>query len=900
MHQELSKRWGSTRTLLRLGEERVRRSLVAHTWMFWALRSLVLLVFGGAFWLLFGLAGLLGAIAIVCFLLLGWPGRWLAMPAAILLPALGVIPYIWDDAAADLLALVLFFAFFAAATIEVISRRQTVEESQELPKVTGSDNVYRTTIMRVASARSDYLIPAAIAAVAAQSWFEPGTLIAFGDIFPLIDPSNLLAKSLPTWSTLADGLGSRSIGIVVAPVSAFASALHSVGLSEAVIERVFLTGLFVGEALAISFLIATVWPHARLIARLAGALFYLFNLLAFFNLPGAVQMLAFSLLPLLAALMIRGLQSRQRKYPILWALISIGLSYVAANPPLALVTAAGSILLAIAVHLSRNGDLRAIVAFSARAFSLSVLLNVWWIVPVLLSVGGSTGIASIPTSPEEWGWTQARNSITNLLSLNASWGWPQPLYFPYASTYQNPILGVITYAPAAIGLGALAFHTRRGRLVPLLAVTSLILIFLSKGVHEPFEEVNAWITQHVPGFWIIREPASKLLPLVVVLLTLLIVSSINNAVDLVKQGRYSERFKWIDPASGVVLVGLMLPLAAWPVITGHIVADERPTLPPVHISVPDHWEAAAELLNSTGGAGSGAVLVLPLSDYYQMPYEWGFYGTDAIPSHLIRHPVVQGISLGYIPTLPVANDLILRLESAIRRGDAGEGERLMKTLGVRYVLVRGDLDLKLAKSLNRSLVDEQVYNGRLSESSLVSRIASFGPLTLYESTSSNAGPVTTWGAARGSSEVAVGASRFSSDEVATLESSSSWPSSLGGEDPGPEVKLREASEARYVAEIEGMDGPFLLTLNQNFDDGWHASVSGNKQSLPHTRVNGFANGWLIREAGSIEVVIEYGPETWALLARVVSMAGLIGLSAVMLGPLLLKKLDKRRRNREAP
>ena len=895
MHQAITRRWVSGRDALRDTEARLRHFLAATGPVSLIARALLAAAFITALGLLFGWAGVLCAMAIVGLSVFAWPGRWLAMPAATLIPALGLLPYVWDEAATDSLAMVIVFTLFAAAAVELVARRKEVDDfavDVPHPRAT-SDNIVVKTVVT----RAEYLIPAAIAAVAAQSWFTSGTLIAFGDIFPFIDPGNLLAKSLPTWSTLADGLGSRSIGIVIAPMSAVVSILQSLGLSDAMTERIVLTGLFVGEALAISYLIATVWPNARLMARLAGSMFYLFNLLAFFNLPGAAQMLAFSLLPLLAALMIRGLRSGRNRYAVIWALVSIALSYVAANPPLAVATALGSIVIAVAVQWARGGDLRSVARFSARAFPLSLLLNLWWVVPVAMTIGGSTGIASIPTSPEEWGWTQARNSFANLLSLNASWGWPQLLYFPYATAYQNPILGVITYAPAAIGFGALAFRTQRSRLVPLLASMSLVLIFLSKGLHAPFENVNAWITDHVPGFWIIREPASKLLPIVVVLLSLLIVWSVNKAADMARLGRYSQRFKWMDPAGGVVAVGLLLPLAAWPVITGDIVADERPTLPPVHISIPEHWEAAAGLLNSPEEAQEGAVLVLPLSDYYQMPYEWGFYGTDAIASHLIRRPVVQGTSLGYIPALPAAHQMISGLEAAIRHGDAGEGERLMKALGIRYVLVRGDIDRHLAEQLNRYVINDEAYDGRLSESSLVSQLATFGPLTLYESTWSDAGPMTTWSAVRDARAAPYSGSRPGSDEVATVDSPLDVDLPVGRAPLAPEMRLTDASESRYVAEIDGVDGPFLMTLNQNFDEGWRAFISGRDEPLPHVVANGFANGWLVSGEGSMEVVVEYGPEKWALYARAASILGVVVLGAMALRP-LVKRLTAR--SQQAP
>ena len=46
---------------------------------------------------------------------------------------------------------------------------------------------------------------------------------------------------------------------------------------------------------------------------------------------------------------------------------------------------------------------------------------------------------------------------------------------------------------------------------------------------------------------------------------------------------------------------------------------------------------------------SGAVLVLPPDDFYQMPYRWGYYGTDSFIPDLMNRPVLVPSGQGYSP-----------------------------------------------------------------------------------------------------------------------------------------------------------------------------------------------------------------------------------------------------------
>jgi hypothetical protein len=213
----------------------------------------------------------------------------------------------------------------------------------------------------------------------------------------------------------------------------------------------------------------------------------------------------------------------------------------------------------------------------------------------------------------------------------------------------------------------------------------------------------------------------------------------------------------------------------------------------------------------------------------------------------------------------------------------------MKALGIRYVLVRGDIDRSLAGELGRSVSDEKVYEEGLSQSSLVAPVAQFGPLTVYESTSTDVGLMATWSGVRDPGAATFLGSRPGSDEVATVGSQPGMNLPDGALQSSPELRLTEISETSYVAEIDDVEGPFLLTLNQNFDEGWTATLAGRDDSLPHIVANDFANGWVVQGEGPMRVIVEYRPERWSLLARAVSIAGLIVLGMVLLRTLVWKK-----------
>jgi hypothetical protein len=826
----------------------------------------------------FSWLGLLTVVTVAVWRLRSWPARWIAFPMVVVLPAVGLLAGTYGEQYADYLATFIFFALLSAVVVDVLTPSEPLEsEVPVLARRQKRENAQARPFHKArmwVGARGDYVVVSLIATAAAQTWFRSGAYIAFGDLFPFLQGSALVPKSIPVWGTLSHGLGARSSAIVTAPVAMLERAFETLGGSGPLFERTFITGLFVAQALAIVFLIRTVWPSSRLWARMAGGLFFLFNLLGFFNLPGSVQMLAFAALPLMTGLMLRGLESGKIKYAYGWAFASLTLGYVAANLPLAAVTFAGSVILAVGIHLARAGPVRHLLRFCAAAFPLFLLFNLWWIVPAAITLLGATNLAAIPTSPEDWGWTHARNSFSNLFSLNAAWGWPQTIYYPYANSYLNPLMSVFIYAPASIACGCLALRRRtNGLVVPTLVGLALVLLFISKGIHEPYASVNESLLTDVPGMWVLREPASKLLPLVTVIFALLIVCCVDRAAGLMASRRRSVRRWWLDPAAGVCIVGIGLALIAWPIMTGHIVADERPVLPGVHISVPEHWEEAADVLNGQPEQ-AGAALLLPLSDFYQMPYEWGFYGADAMAPQLLKRPVIVGANIGYIPPSDEVQVAVARVERGIANEHSPTIGWSLRALGIKYVIVRGDIDYGLAEDLGRPIIPINEYLGSLFRNDAFTFIDRYGPLTLFGVADADVGPVAAWSRVEVSdtfdSMPTVARSSMSSAVVNSSESD--WGRNGGAE---PQLRVRSAGGSRYVVEVQDAKGPFVLSLNQAYDSQWNLSLPSSNDEPSHAIINGYANGWLIDRRGTYDVVIEFAPERVARAARAASLCGVV-------------------------
>src|SRR5947199_4458554 len=117
-----------------------------------------------------------------------------------------------------------------------------------------------------------------------------------------------------------------------------------------------------------------------------------------------------------------------------------------------------------------------------------------------------------------------------------------------------------------------------------------------------------------------------------------------------------------------------------PLLTGRMIANKRPLLPPAHVRLPWAWRQAAAYVDAR--PEQGKAVVLPELDYYQAPTTWGYYGASFF-HQVFRRPVIEPLAAGYYSD-PVVAGLVGELQQELldRRRDI---RPVLRALGARFV-----------------------------------------------------------------------------------------------------------------------------------------------------------------------------------------------------------------------
>ena len=355
----------------------------------------------------------------------------------------------------------------------------------------------------------------------------------------------------------------------------------------------------------------------------------------------------------------------------------------------------------------------------------ALLLNIWWLVPLALSfTGGGSAVANADfTDPTAWSWSQAQNKIPNILTLVANWAWVKPQYLPFAADLDASWLVWARYLiPVLVFLAPVLAIKKLRRSALILVGMSLVFVFLAKGLQPPFKQANLFLYNHVPGFWLFREPMSKLGQLLVIFFAMLFAILLDSVGRRWREHRTTGNRAIAIASWSALIVVVLQPYPLW---TGSVIPDARPMQPSAHVRVPQFWRDMATFINADERPGK--VLVMPLDDYYQMPTTWGFAGVDSIPNLLIQHPVVQPKPDGYFGEVPGFSADVHAVETALVAGDLAAVPRLLTAAGISQVIVRHDLVRGMP---GRTFADDRVLNAALEKTPGMSRIRQ-GDLDLW-------------------------------------------------------------------------------------------------------------------------------------------------------------------------
>ncbi len=568
-----------------------------------------------------------------------------------------------------------------------------------------------------------------------QTWFRFGTAIAQGDTAPP-EGTAWLGRVFSSWSWSGANLGGPSSEVLQGPWAAVLWASDHVGISAAIAQRLWYTTLFLAAALSIFWLLSLcrLGPIASSVGAFAYVLspYLVSNLNIYPNYLAALALLAF-----LPAVII---WSARRASVLLGAtllcLTAPMLGYVYLNPPLLgmclLAFVAGP---AAAWLLDGPERLSRSIKVVGLGLILALGLSAYWVVPTVSSLTPQT--AEHLRSIASWSWTEARATVSNAFWLNTAWSWTFAEYAPFASAYEVLPISVAKYIPAAAAFSSLLIAARhkgdipgavlRLKVTAAAASVAVFVLLLSTGTNPPgnilFDRLYA-----LPGGWLLREPG-RFLMATALAYSVLIGVFIEQLAVQPEQRLAPWDLTRLFRSGSVLVIATAIALSGFPIVTGAIVPDYRPLLPSAHVALPGYWREAADFLN--GLKSDGSVLVLPPDDFYQMPYRWGYYGTDTFIPNLVERPVILPFPQGYSPSSAALLVAVSQTSDSILSRNWQMAHRLLDTLGAHYVLVREDVD---ATFPSRAIASPYPLAAALHGAPGFILLREFGPVKLFETT----------------------------------------------------------------------------------------------------------------------------------------------------------------------
>jgi hypothetical protein len=465
-----------------------------------------------------------------------------------------------------------------------------------------------------------------------------------------------------------------------------------------------------------------------------GALAYAFSPFVVANLiPNPVVIVAFALLPALPTIVLLAAKGtvNTRIAVILLAISAPLLGWTYVNPPtLGIVLAAVLITPVIAWWIYGATAARRSVRVLALGIPITILLSLYWIVPSALQLQ-QAAFAQL-AAVTDWSWTESRATIRNGLWLNTLWAWAYREYFPFAPAYEVYPLSILKFAPSIVAFGALALRHERSpsgdnllRISTAAAAIALALIFLGTGTNPPgdlvFDRLYA-----LPLGWLLREPG-RFLIVADLMFAILVAISVQRLVQFdVLPSRVDAPNRLMTSAITVVPLLVLIVAPGLPLLTGAIVPDNRAPLPSMHVHMPDYWMEMATYVNRM--PGPGGILVMPPDDFYQMPYKWGYYGSDGFIGQLVNRPILIPEQQAYFPTsAQLLSVEELATNSIIAHDWQFEGH-LLDLLGTPWVLVRDDLDTSFA---GRTIQSPSLLVDALQQAGTFALVHRSGPLWLF-------------------------------------------------------------------------------------------------------------------------------------------------------------------------
>jgi arabinofuranan 3-O-arabinosyltransferase len=561
---------------------------------------------------------------------------------------------------------------------------------------------------------------------------RPGLATSDTKIDLHVDPVRFLADVASAW-TQSGVLGQVQAGQYSGylwPMGPFFALGHEIGLSAWVVQRIWLGSVLALAAFGVVRLLDALLERPRGIPHIAAGALYLVNpfVVVYAN-RTTITLLGYAALPWLLLAVHRGLRDPKRWWwPAAFALLvtSTGGGVNAAVTAWILI---GPLLLFLYEPVFEGVPWSAARAFAYRVVPLTLLVSLWWVVPLELQTRYGIDFLQLTEQP---GSIWQTTSLPESLRLMGYWvtyagvGYGDHLvpYFGDAPTLLfNQAVVVCGLLVPSLALAGLPW-TRRQRYVPFVLLMLLLgLLVMVVGFPEgtPFRHGLNFTYNHISSVRFLRT-TYKAGPLVALALALLGGLALTELLGRYR-GRTAARVGLVAGAAALVAV------AAWPLVTGR--AQDKSVS---WKRIPAAWKAAAHGLDHELPANSRAA-VLPGQAFSF--YTWG--GTvDPILPALTR----RSVSVKNVPPYADAHatDLFWTVDSLVQqqRLFPGQLRPLLGLMGVRAVVTGTDSDPVRSGAANPVDAARTLAGQGLARAS-----RSYGPLTRFPAPAGDVGaPVT--------------------------------------------------------------------------------------------------------------------------------------------------------------
>lgn len=544
-------------------------------------------------------------------------------------------------------------------------------------------------------------------------WFKNGMIINGGDFdFPLT-PINNLYRHLFTWDDrLFMGFDGSAWIPSIFPYFTLLALLELIGFSIIAIQKLFFIYVFLIPGLSMYFLAKTLEKQGLDLIPIIASLYYMFNfyVMSRWHDGHPTLLMTYGVIPLIIAFLLKGMVENKARHYIYIGFFTLFLDL--SNPPM--VAAFGILILVILVSKILIGEFKISmksVKFITLALSLSILLNLWRILPLANMVRQFHLQIPYNSLEVELYSSSKFSSILELLRNLGYWGFytyfKDVPYFSFSNSYKNTSLIILSIFFIGLIVLPVLIYKKSKRLMPLYIIL-LMGVFFSKGVHPPLGNIFKWLFENVPFFWLFRYPWNKFFPYIIFSYSILVAVTCKLIYDLLR-AKYKNSDRLIKNMITLVSASFIF-FYSYPLLTGEVIEGERKILPNFHVKIPPYFNELKDFINND--VGDYKILLLPPQAFGYEAYSWGYGGADIMP-HILQKPLVSGMagSSGIIYSSQL-RDLIRNIFSKSINVDLS---KILGLINVKYIIQRNDIN---ASFYDGTLSSEEISSFLLTQKNI--------------------------------------------------------------------------------------------------------------------------------------------------------------------------------------